>query len=71
MLSILLHALFWAYLPIARAAHNITVDDGDPSITYAGQWETTPYDPLNAGGSHRVTINTDATATFTFTGMWL
>jgi len=69
MRSLLYAAVFGVCLcGVSQAAQNFTVDDGDPSITYTGQWNDTLYDPLNAGGSHKVTGNPDATASFTFTG---
>ncbi|PPQ88688.1 hypothetical protein CVT25_010122 [Psilocybe cyanescens] len=56
---------------LVGASHNVTVDDDDTTqIIYdpPDSWRETPFDPLNAGGRHRVTSDTDATATFTFTG---
>ncbi|KAH9483670.1 hypothetical protein JR316_0003140 [Psilocybe cubensis] len=56
---------------LVGASHNVTVDDDDTSqIIYdpPDSWRETPFDPLNAGGRHRVTSDPDATATFTFTG---
>lgn len=49
---------------------NVTVDDNDPSITYqpTDSWVISVYDVLDAGGTHHVTSDPDATASFTFTG---
>ena len=50
--------------------HNVTVDDNDPSIIYhpTDSWVVSVFDVLDAGGRHHVTSDSDATASFTFTG---
>ena len=63
--------LFLLISPIVTARRNITLDDNDPAIQYYGDWLLTPYDPLNAGGRHVVTANSDSYATFTFVGTFL
>lgn len=53
-------------------AANFTVDDDDSSIIYVprDQWTATGHEhPLDAGGAHTLTSNSEATAAFTFTGM--
>jgi len=63
--------LFLLISPIVTPRRNITLDDNDPAIQYYGDWLLTPYDPLNAGGRHVVTANSDSYATFTFVGTFL
>jgi len=55
---------------LCNGQQNITVDDNDSSIVYApsDSWVTVS-DSMDIGGSHKVTIDTVATATFTFTGL--
>lgn len=58
-----------AFLVVANAAHNVTVDDGDSSILYSAGWEiSAATNSLNFGGFHRLTSNKAASATFTFSG---
>lgn len=53
--------------------HNITVDDPDPAIIYApaNSWILSANNSLNVGGAHMLTQDKTATATFTFTGVFL
>ena len=68
----LLYTLVFAYVcHIANALRNITLDDDNPAIRYYGDWFKTPHDPLNFGGHHMVTANSDAYATLSFTGMFV
>ncbi|KAF8888148.1 hypothetical protein CPB84DRAFT_1749551 [Gymnopilus junonius] len=70
IVSIFLLLLF-SSLDVARAAHNVTVDDTDTTIIDyepPTSWDEAPPDPLDANGSHMVTVDSSATATFTFTG---
>jgi hypothetical protein len=55
---------------VASALRNVTVDDTDASIAYAGSWEasSTLVSTLDYGGSHTLSDNAAAIATFTFTG---
>ena len=48
----------------------MTIDDNDPSIIYQPptSWSESVFDVLDAGGRHRVTSDSSATASFTFTG---
>jgi hypothetical protein len=51
--------------------HNVTIDDTDLSILYSGDWNTSADDTQNGldyGGSHHVSNDPDATATWNFTG---
>lgn len=52
------------------AAHNITIDDTDPSIVYSGAWvpDSELTNTLAYGGSHRYSNDSSATATWEFTG---
>ncbi|KDR84476.1 hypothetical protein GALMADRAFT_206081 [Galerina marginata CBS 339.88] len=55
----------------ALAAHNLTVDDTDTvSIVYdpPDSWRESAPNPLSQDGSHAVTSDVDATATFEFIG---
>jgi hypothetical protein len=52
--------------------HNVTIDDTDASIIYSGDWNTSADDTQNGldyGGSHHVSNDPDATATWNFTGV--
>ncbi|KAG8851597.1 hypothetical protein FRB91_007637 [Serendipita sp. 411] len=49
------------------AAHNVTVDDADPSITYTGTWLTTDRTERYMSTSHYTRIQ-GSYATFSFTG---
>ena len=63
---------FTFLLPVlVNAMHNVTVDDGNPSITYNPPtgWVLSGLDVLDAGGQH-VTIRPGATASLTFTGWY-
>jgi hypothetical protein len=53
--------------------YNVTIDDNDPSIIYQppASWVISVLDTLDAGGRHHVTSDSDATASFTFTGWFL
>ncbi|KAJ7909281.1 hypothetical protein B0H13DRAFT_1553836, partial [Mycena leptocephala] len=55
----------------AAALLNVTVDDTDPMISYLGTWEAsnTHLSSLDYGGSHTVSSDNQASATFTFTGV--
>ena len=66
----MLDALYIALLLFVNAMHNVTVDDNDPSITYqpSDSWLVSVFDVLDAGGSHHVISDPDATALFSFTG---
>lgn len=55
-------------LPVVQAAHNVTVDDNDASVQYSSGWEISSSSSLNYGGSHHLTEQRTATASFTFTG---
>jgi hypothetical protein len=54
---------------LSNGQQNITADDSDSSIIYAPRdgWNTVS-DLMDIGGTHKVTTNPVATATFTFTG---
>ena len=66
----LLVALFVVVLRLVDGRHNLTIDDQDPSIVYAptGAWNRTAASTLDYGGSHMLTQNPNATASFNFTG---
>ncbi|KAG8757327.1 hypothetical protein FRC14_002149 [Serendipita sp. 396] len=49
------------------AAHNVTVDDADPSITYTGTWLTTDRTERYMSTSHFTRVQ-GSYATFSFTG---
>ncbi|KAF9035832.1 hypothetical protein BJ165DRAFT_635740 [Panaeolus papilionaceus] len=56
-----------------QARQNFTLDDNDPLIMYSpsgGGW-TEIENPLDAGGSHMVTLDSSSLATFTFTGVYI
>ncbi|KAJ7191287.1 hypothetical protein GGX14DRAFT_528874 [Mycena pura] len=50
---------------------NVTVDDTDPSIVYKGSWEPsrTHRSGLDYGGTHTLSSDPTANATFNFTGV--
>ena len=52
------------------ALENVTVDDPNPSITYSprGAWAESSPNTLDFGGTHMLTSNPSATASFNFTG---
>ncbi|KAF8806043.1 hypothetical protein BYT27DRAFT_7339295 [Phlegmacium glaucopus] len=53
------------------AVKNVFIDDQDSSITYSppGEWEITKHTTLDYGGTHKLTSNPNATASFNFTGI--
>jgi hypothetical protein len=57
-------------ISVTFALQNVTVDDTDASIVYVGNWEPSSRhpSPLDYGGSHTLSDDTAAIATFTFTG---
>ncbi|KAJ7153356.1 hypothetical protein C8R46DRAFT_912587 [Mycena filopes] len=59
------------FLHLASALLNVTIDDTDAMITYEGSWEpsATHMSGLDYGGTHTVSGDTAANATFTFTGV--
>ncbi|KAG5634304.1 hypothetical protein H0H81_002475 [Sphagnurus paluster] len=65
----LLLSLPW--LHFARCAHNVTVNHQDPSIQYTppASWIVSAPSTLDAAGTHMLTQDPAATATFTFTGV--
>ena len=70
-LAAMLFCIFYiAFLLVVNALHNVTVDDNEPSIIYhpPDSWVVSVFDVLDAGGRHHVTSDSDATASFTFTG---
>lgn len=71
MKSLWLMLTLW--LPyLARAKHNLTVEETDPSIDYEppGAWDpdVLPVSSFDHGKSHTASSNPDAVATFTFVG---
>ncbi|KAJ6521558.1 hypothetical protein DFH09DRAFT_215320, partial [Mycena vulgaris] len=68
----LLFLPFPLFFHVVGALLNVTVDDTDASsITYQGTWEasSTHLSSLDYGGSHTLSTDSSATATFTFTGV--
>ncbi|KAF9008087.1 hypothetical protein BDQ17DRAFT_186163 [Cyathus striatus] len=53
----------------AYARHNVTADDNDPGIVYAGAWGPSASTQLDFGGLHMLTQDPGATPTFVFTGV--
>lgn len=65
---ILLALSLW--LTSTAAKHNVTIDDTDPSIVYQGNWTSEPfYKSQSYNGSHHLSTDPNAKATFTFVGM--
>ena len=63
--------VFFLFLVIyVFAAENVTVDDQNPSIIYSPPraWSESAPSTLDLGGSHKLTQNPNATASFNFTG---
>ncbi|KAJ7733065.1 hypothetical protein DFH07DRAFT_755043 [Mycena maculata] len=61
-----------ALLHVVHAQQNVTIDDTDfAMITYSGIWEasSTHRSPLDYNGSHTLSSDSAASATFTFTGV--
>lgn len=54
------------------ATRNVTIDDQDSSITYSppGAWSQSTQSTLDFGGAHTLTQNSNATASFNFTGRY-
>ncbi|KAJ7266410.1 hypothetical protein B0H12DRAFT_1099551 [Mycena haematopus] len=72
MLVRFLLPLLVALLPGIDALLNVTIDDTDMSmITYKGAWEasSTHVSSLDYGGSHTLSSDPNANATFIFTGV--
>ncbi|KAJ6587443.1 hypothetical protein DFH09DRAFT_909559 [Mycena vulgaris] len=59
------------FLHVVDALLNVTVDDLSPMIAWSGQWEpsSTHRSGLDYGGSHTFSSDSEASATFTFTGV--
>ena len=57
-------------LVAAQTFHNFTVDDNSPRIVYVGTWEPAAGHPsvFDFGGSHVVSLDPNASATFSFIG---
>jgi hypothetical protein len=70
MVQTLLSLLVLLDQTMAQTPMNVTVDDTDPSIAYAGSWEpsVSHTSGLDIGGTHTVSEDATASATFTFTG---
>jgi hypothetical protein len=49
--------------------YNVTVDDRDPRIQFAGNWVESVYSELDEGGYHMIGQDSNATALFEFHGM--
>jgi hypothetical protein len=66
---------FWVLSLRVDAQKNVTLDDGDPAIVYAppGAWSSpdNKTNSLDYGGTHMFTSNSEATATFKFTGGYM
>ncbi|KAJ7915073.1 hypothetical protein B0H13DRAFT_416112 [Mycena leptocephala] len=60
-----------ALLQVVGALLNVSVDDVSPMIRYSGQWEpsSTHRSGLDFGGSHTLSSDSGASATFIFTGV--
>ncbi|KAK7052614.1 hypothetical protein R3P38DRAFT_2502027 [Favolaschia claudopus] len=61
-----------ALLQVVDALRNVTVDDvGSPLISYQGKWEPSSTHPSGSdwGGSHSLSSDSQASATFIFTGV--
>jgi hypothetical protein len=59
-----------------HGAYNVSLDDGDPQITYAGVWTvfTGGHDPTAGdyfGGSIHATVKNGFSARLAFTGMFI
>ncbi|KAF8804293.1 hypothetical protein BYT27DRAFT_7039522, partial [Phlegmacium glaucopus] len=63
--------LYLAFLLAVNAIHNLSADDNDPSIIYQppGTWGLSNYNTYDEGGQHKLTSNSSANASFTFTGV--
>jgi hypothetical protein len=59
-----------ASLNVAGVLLNVTIDDTSSMISYAGAWEasSTHLSGLDYGGSHTLSSDSTANATFKFTG---
>ncbi|KAJ7673998.1 hypothetical protein DFH06DRAFT_752458 [Mycena polygramma] len=60
-----------ALLQVVDALLNVTVDDVSPMISYSGIWEpsSSHLSGLDLGGSHTLSSDSSASATFLFTGV--
>ncbi|KAJ7708119.1 hypothetical protein B0H17DRAFT_971690 [Mycena rosella] len=58
-------------LLLVDALLNVTIDDVSPMISYSGKWEpsATHMSGLDYGGSHTLSSDSEASATFIFTGV--
>ncbi|KAL0950458.1 hypothetical protein HGRIS_010407 [Hohenbuehelia grisea] len=56
---------------VVEAINNVTVDDSSSDISYVGNWtrSTIGQSPANYGGSHAVTMQANASAMLSFTGV--
>ncbi|KAK0199896.1 hypothetical protein DFS33DRAFT_1267393 [Desarmillaria ectypa] len=62
---------FCLYLSLTWALTNITIDDTSSMINYKGSWDNSSShtSSLDYGGSHTLSSQNSASATFTFTGV--
>jgi hypothetical protein len=58
-------------LPVVSSLHNITIDDSSSAIVYSppASWTKSAPSTLDSGGTHTLTEDPAAIATFTFTGV--
>ncbi|KAJ6477862.1 hypothetical protein C8R47DRAFT_1288720, partial [Mycena vitilis] len=70
-LLFILFLLLPLFFKVGSALLNVTIDDTSPLLTYKGKWEpsSTHLSGLDYGGSHTVSGDAKAGATFTFTGV--
>ncbi|KAJ7143902.1 hypothetical protein C8R44DRAFT_973709 [Mycena epipterygia] len=63
--------LLLAFLNVVDALLNATIDDVNPMISYSGEWEASSTHPSSSdfGGSHTLSSDSNARATFNFTGV--
>lgn len=62
---------FFLYSSLSWALTNITIDDTSSMINYKGSWDNSSLhtSSLDYGGSHTLSSDSSASATFTFTGV--
>jgi len=60
-------------LPFASSLQNITIDDASSAIVYTplASWNVSAPSTLDVGGTHKLTQDQAAFATFNFTGVYI
>ena len=73
LIQSILSIFIFLNLATAQTLTNVTIDNTDSRISYAGTWDPTAShtSALDIGGSHTLSEDPNGSATFSFTGMFV